>query len=181
MSEFLKSAIKLDQSFTELTNLSLQLEAAELNTEYGMNQARKILGKFSECGQRVGEEIQLLAKNLEDSRQGAESAAQAVSERAQLVQKRHETNEKIFTRFQELGGSVRVVTNSLSTIPQDQEALSNYLMPLLMQLDRLFEESDRIKYEAQYSNLRTLEKDADSMSQTIRSLRAKLSKFVTLN
>ena len=176
---FFQSACALDQSFIQLSTLSRQLEACDLETEFGMNQARKMLQKFGECGQQVGEEIQILAKNLEQARKTAEEAAKKVSERALAVQKRHEENESMVSRFQVLGEHVRKVTVS---IPQmDKAAFAQQIPELISQLEMLFEESCKIKNDAKVANLKNLEKNAGSLGQTLKSLRNQLSSQVLIH
>ncbi|MFL5814980.1 MAG: hypothetical protein ACJ763_15500, partial [Bdellovibrionia bacterium] len=64
LSSFAEAALSLDKDFTELDTLSGQLERLDLNSDSGLERAKEILAKFGECGGRIGDGVQKLAKEL---------------------------------------------------------------------------------------------------------------------
>src|SRR4051812_9858905 len=107
LTPFGQFALSLDSDFREFERLKSQLEKTELDSDFGLERAKQLLTKFSECGMRITEGIQGFAKALEDARHCAETAAIAVSARALVVQERQEACDRLAGRFQTLGEKVR--------------------------------------------------------------------------
>jgi len=174
-SAFAQSAVVLDQDFELLSQLGEQLENAELETEYGFNLAKKLLLKYSECGERVGSEIQVLAKELEAARVRAEKSASLVSARSIEIQKRHEEMEQIFSRFHSLGEMVRKVTETVSELSAgDKAALGAHIPEIQSKLKILSDEATQIQNEADQANMKTLKKDATALGQMLSSVSSRL-------
>src|SRR5689334_22500915 len=83
LSAFLQSAVELDQRFNEILSMSVQLENADLETEFGFHQARKILARFGESGEKIGDAVQNLAQNLQEAKTLVEATTQKIMVRAQ--------------------------------------------------------------------------------------------------
>ena len=110
LSAFGQAAVALDADFSELERLSVQLSKVEIETDSGLEQSRKLLGRFGECGQRIGEQMQVFAKSLEESRDRAEKASHEVAARAALIQDRQRNVSAMLQRFEALGEMVKQVT-----------------------------------------------------------------------
>ena len=175
LSVFAQSALTLDQDFLQLESLGKQLDEADLETEFGLNQAKKLLAHYGECGERIGAEIQALAKALEDARIQAEDGAARVANRAVLIQKRYDEKEGLLRRFQSLGEMARTLTQSVNQLTQDgRVALTEHLPELQGNLDALLEDAKKIRSEAQQSKMKSLEKDAEAFAQMLASVRNRL-------
>ena len=90
-----QSALSLDQAFTDLATLSGQIERLEIESDSGMQKAPELLAQFGECSQKIAEGIQGFATILQQTRTQSEKSVQLVSEKAVLIQKRHEENVKM--------------------------------------------------------------------------------------
>lgn len=186
LSAFIESALNLDSAFNELEQLGGQIERLDVETDSGLERAKQLLAKFAECGQRIGEGVQHLAKSLDETRRRAEAAAQAVTTRANDIQKRQEENDQMMARFGSLGVSVKKITESIvhfkkptgeKMSAEEHEALSKQLPELDAQLSRLIEEAQGLKVDAHQLKLKSIERNADSLSQTLLSARRKLGTF----
>jgi len=185
-SPFAESALNLDNAFTELEQLSGQIERLELESDSGLERAKQLLGKFAECGQRIGEGVQVLAKSLEESRARAEAAANVVSARALDIQKRQDENDQMLARFGTLGESVRKISETIVQFKkpageklsdEERELLTKQLPELDSQLSGLIDEAQGLRVDAHQLKLKSIERNADSLSQTLLSARRKLGSF----
>lgn len=186
LSPFLQSALTLDQRFNEILSMSQQLDEVNLDTEFGMNQARKILVKFGETGEKLGDAIQQLANGLNEAKEAAEQATQNIASRAQAIQARHDQNESIALRFRTLGDGMQslsfhvaqLMTEKKALSDEEKAALGGQVPQIVSQLGILLEEAVRIKADAKNANLKSLERDAGSLGQSIQAMRDKLSQAV---
>jgi uncharacterized protein YukE len=175
VSEFARAAMSLDSDFEQLESLGQQLEESELETEFGLNQAKKLLLHYGECGERIGAEIQLLAKALEEARMKAEAGATLVANRAVLIQKRHEEKEQMLSRFQSLGEMAKKVNDSVLQFTNEGKiSLTEHMPELQSSIDALIDESKKIRVEASQAKMKTLEKDAEAFSQMLQSVSKRL-------
>lgn len=179
-------AFELEEDFSELQRLSEQIETMSIESEGGMNHARKLMGKFGECGTRIGEGVQSLAKLLDDSRGRAEKAAELVATRAVDMQKKQERSDKMFERFRSLVERVQELTSAVAELKKpvgteysaaEKEYLQKRLGELDPQLGELIEQTRLLKVEAHEARLASLEKNADSLAQSLQSARGKLGTF----
>jgi hypothetical protein len=186
MSPFGLSALELDSEFAQLEQLSGQIDRLAIDTESGLELARNLLGKFAQCGERIGLGVKSLAKELEDARTRAEKAAEIVSARANAIQERQLEADKLLERFQALGEMAKKITeavtqlrgNSGGQMPMNDEqrtVLIGRLPEINTQIDVLIEEAFRLKDDASTAKLKTLERNADSLGQSLRHARGRLN------
>ena len=183
LSPFGQSALTLDNDFAELDRLSGQIERLSIESDSGMERAKELLVKFGECGQRISTGVQSLAKSLEETRSRAETAAQSVASRAALIQERHHENERMLDRFRSLGDKVREVSTALAALKapakgvteEGKALIAKQLPEFNAQLETLTAEAQKLKDDAREANMKTLERNADSLYQTLQSARRKLA------
>ena len=187
LSAFAQSAFDLDSDFTQLERLSTQLEELSVESDYGLEQGKKLLLNFNECAQRIGDRVQALAQNLGESRERAEAAAAKVSERAQVIHQRHNEQEKLLARFQSLGEMVRKATDASAKLKkpdggklteEDKMVLEERLPEIDSQLQVLIQESHQLREEARATKMKTLEKNAESLGQSLNAVRNRLNLFM---
>lgn len=187
LSPFGQAALNLDNDFMLLTRLSQEITLLSIDSDKGLDQARKLLVRFGECGERVGAGLQALARTMEESRQQAEEATRLVAERANEIQSRHQKTEQLVARFQSLGEMVHKVNLMMLNIQKPAGAeLSDDERHLLLQnvpvldskLQVLVDEAVQIKEDAQSANMKDLERKAHSLGQSLLSARRKLTTFV---
>lgn len=183
LSSFAEAALNLDSDFQTLDRLSGQLERLDLESDSGLERAREILTKFGEAGLRIGDGVQKLAKELEDARIRAEKAANSVSNRATQVQERQQAHERISEKFNALTEMVRKVSSVIAQMKkaegepmsaEEKATLKERLPEFDAQLSMLVDEAQKLKQEAQDANMKTLVRNADSLSQTLLSAKRKL-------
>jgi len=187
LSPFGLSAVALDADFVELERLSRQIERIELDSDSGLERAQRLLVKFAECGQRVANGATGFSRVLEEARARAEKAAQVVSVRAAEVQERQQENDRMLERFRLLSQAVGQITALLapfrkdagSVLSQEDRVLIQQQIPEIdSQLGTLVEEAFKLKNDARDAKMRTLERNADSLAQTLTSARRKLNELV---
>lgn len=191
LSTFGQAALNLDNDFEELEQLSGQLGRLEIESESGMDKAKELLTAFSETANRLGGSMQELAKSLEEARARAEQATEVVAARAVAIQARQQENEHMMQRFQTLGETVRKVSGAVAQLqkPSDGRKLSDEEKDLLLknlpeinsQLGVLTEEACKLKDDARTARMKTLEKNADALGQSLTAVRSKLSGLVNEN
>ena len=184
MSPFGQIALKLNESFEELDRLSGQMERLSIESDSGLEKGKQILVKFSECSMSIVGDIQTLAKTLEESRIRAEKAAQYVASRANAIQARHDETERLTGRFQSLADKVRELSGTIASLKkpagekitaEDQKRMGAKLPGLDGDLADLTDEAARLQIEAREANMKTLERDAESLGQSLASARRKLA------
>jgi chromosome segregation ATPase len=188
VSPFIEAALKLDDDFQELERLAANLERAEIDSDAGLERGRDLLGKFGECSSRIGTEIQALASSLEDSRSRAEKAAESAANRAALIQERLNKTNHLNERFKNLAEMVKMVSDGISQFKKpggqqmtegERKFLSGRLPELDSQMSDLGVQAVKLKEEARHENMKMLERNADSLEQTLASARQKLGKFTS--
>jgi len=187
LSPFGQSALQLDQDFVELERVSGQLERLAFESDTGMEKAQELLACFGQVGMRIGEGVQLLAKTLDEARTRAEAAAQVVSERAAMIQMRQNENAKMGDRFRLLGEEVQKISSQMALLKkpaghefsnEEKAELPKKLSGMDLQMAVLIEESRKLEEDASAAHMNSLERNADSLSQTLQSARRKLTSFL---
>jgi hypothetical protein len=187
LSPFGLSAVSLDADFVELERLSRQIERLAIDSDSGLERAQRLLVKFAECGQRVADGATGFSKVLDEARARAEKAAQVVSARALEVQERQRENDRMLERFRLLSETVgqisallapfrRVAGSSLSQ--EDRVLIQQQIPDIDLQLGTLIEETFKLRQDAHDSKMRSVERNADSLAQTLASARRKLSELL---
>jgi hypothetical protein len=183
LSSFGQAALALDNEFSELERLGAQIDKLVITSDSGLERSRQLLAKFGECGQRIAEGVQTLAKTLEDARARAEKAAMLVTARAGKVEERHHESERMFERFRVLGESVRKVTGAVASLKKpkgeklsedEKTQLPKQLGQFDGQLADLIEQAQALKDDARTANMKSLERNADALGQSLQSARRKL-------
>jgi hypothetical protein len=187
LTAFAEAALNLDAEFQQLEQLGGQIDRLTIDSDSGLDRAKLLLGRFGECGSRIGEGVQNLAKELEAARARAEKAAELVSARAAAVQARQEAATGLLSRFQTLGEMAGKISSAVTQLrdstdgamtEEQRSLLISRLPEVNSQLDVLIEEALRIKEDAIAANLTTLERNADSLGQSLRHARGRLNSVV---
>jgi hypothetical protein len=177
------AALCLENDFKEIERLSLILNEVTQGTQIDLNHAKKLLSKFSEVGLRIGEQIQILAKSLDEGRQRAEAATHEVGKASALIRERQGANATITERFQSLGERVQGLSTSMSNLrenagtavtSEDKIKIQTELLGYEEQVGALAEEALRIRDEAQTAKLKDLEREASNMAKSLQTTHKKL-------
>lgn len=187
ISEFGNAALALDQDFGEFERLAHKIESLSIDSDSGFDQAQKLLVKIDECGKRIGTNMQLLSQKLEDARKATEEAAQAVSTRALAVQQRQKETQFMLERLRNLGETVKDITSKLTQVRQDTEPaseaerktqLANRLPEFDGELALVVEDINKLMLDARTLRMKTLERNADSLRQSLQAARHRFTQFV---
>lgn len=187
VSSFAQSALDLDSKFSELERLSGEFASVMIESDSGLDRARRLLAQFGECGQQVGDGVQVLARELEGTRARAEKAAQVVSNRVTSFQERQKETELMFSRLQALGGRVREVTERVALLKgpgggelkvENIDLVGKHLPELTGELEILIGEAQKLKLDARSANMKNLETNVDSLGQTLKAACGRLSAFI---
>jgi len=176
----------LDLDFSELERLSGQIEKAEIDSENGLERVQQLLTRFGECGLRVGDGVQVLAKALDEARVRGETASQAVAARLAEIQRRQQEYAQMRERFGALATMVRELNGAMAALqqqggrelsPEHKTLLLSRMPEIDSKLDDLVGEASKLKEDAQSVGMKGLVRDADSIRQSLQSARSKLSVF----
>ena len=184
LSPFGQLALKLDHDFCELERIGGQIERLPIDSDSGLDRGLKLLTQFAQHGQNIAEGIQKFAKALETARERSEGAAKVVSERALLLQQRQEVQNQMQEKFSQLGTRVQKVSSTLASFKkpagndfsdEEKKQMPEQLKAMDSHLIGFIEEAQTIKEEARRSNLKGVERNAESLYGTLLSARRKLS------
>jgi hypothetical protein len=125
---------------------------------------------------------------LREAQTRAEAVAQGVSRQAGLFStRRAELNEKL-EQFRVLGEKVRDLSAAISQVgrphggsmtPEDRANLTSKIPGFEAQLAALIEELENLRESARNSRMKSLQKSAESLVQTLQAVQKKLREVGT--
>ena len=175
LSPLVQAVLALDRDFQDLERLRENIEHSDLETESGLDRTRNLLKRFGESGTRLADNLQGFAKILGETRDQAEKSATVVAQRTQAFQARVESTEQIFIRFQGLVEKVRTLAAHAADV--DQASLSERCSDLNIQLGALIAEVQEFKDDARAANLKSVEKNAEALAQSMSASLRKLQNY----
>ena len=182
-SPLVKSVLALDNYLAELERTGSKINSADMTSEVDVEFIQKLMTRFAECGQGISEEVTNLSAQLQEAQARAEAVAKGVSSQAALLNvRRNEQNEKL-EQFRILGEKVRDLNTAISQFrpphgdgmtAEDRAKLTSHIPAFEAQLTTLIEELQTLRESARNSRMRALEKNAESLVQTLQVVRKKL-------
>lgn len=182
-SPLVRSVLALDHHLAELERVGTKINSTDMTGDVDLEFIQKLLSRFAECGQGVSEEVVNLSAQLQEAQSRAETVAQGVSNQAHLFHaRRNEHNEKL-EEFRILGDKVRDLNTVISRFrrpqgtglsEQDRAELASSIPGFESQLVGLIEELQTLRNSARDSRMRALEKNAESLIQTLQAVRKRL-------
>ena len=182
-SSLVKSVLALDNYLAELERTGSKINSADMTSEVDVEFIQKLMTRFAECGQGISEEVTNLSAQLQEAQARAEAVAKGVSSQAALLNvRRNEQNEKL-EQFRILGEKVRDLNTAISQFRPphgdgmtagDRAKLTSSIPAFEAQLTTLIEELQTLRESARNSRMRALEKNAESLVQTLQVVRKKL-------
>lgn len=175
-SPITQAAARLGDDILEMQRLSAELSKVEVNSDSGLDRARALLKHFTECSQRIGEEMKALGGALDEGRQQVEAAVETVAARASAIQERQAEAEQMLSRFNTLSDMVRKVADAVAPLQGQghSKEVAERLPEIRTNLDVLIEEARSIKSQAKAANMRTMESNADSLMHSLQGIQRKL-------
>lgn len=188
LSLFGQTALELDSGFTQMQHLARDLESLSIETDSGLERAKKLLGQFEACTQAITDCSQAFSKVLQETKAATEKSAEMVAHRAQAVHERQVESEQMLYRFKTLGEMVRKTTEAVTQVvqplpgtPAIPEEAHRVLMSRLPdfneQMGVLVEEAKNLMQDAHKANMKSIERNADSLRQTLQAARHRLNLF----
>lgn len=186
---FAQAALTLDEDFQEFDRLAKEIERQNIESDTGFERAAKLLIKLDSCGKRISSGMQTMSSALEEVRARTEQAANVANTRAVAVQERQQLSEQMMERLQHLGDTVRKITTAVGELRQssdmisdeDRAVLAERLPEFNAQLGMLVDEVQKLKVDATAAHMRTLERNADSLKQSLQRAKHKLSQLTEGN
>ena len=177
------SVIALQNYLAELERIGAKINSADMTSDVDIDYIQKLMTRFAECGQGVSDELSNLSKQLQEARERAEGVAQGVSRQAEAFNTQRKNQDEHWERFRQLGERVRELNTAISHFrrPQgngltseDRAALTSSIPGLERQLGALIGELHDLRDSARGSGMRALQKDAESLAQTLQAVQLKL-------
>jgi len=182
-SLLVKSVLALDNYLTELERVGTKINSTDMTSDFDVEYIQKLMTRFAECGQGVSEEVTKLSVHLHEARARAEAVAQGVSSQAELFNnRRNEQNEK-WDQFRVLGERVRDLNAAIGEFrspkghgltPEERSKLKSRVPAFDAQLAGLIEELQDLRKCARDSRMKSLEKNVESLVQTLQAVQKKI-------
>lgn len=180
---FAEAALALDADFLELKKLGDEIATLDVDCDEGMDRAKKLLGKFGSCGDRIGARLGTLSKTLEAARAGAEAVAAVVGERANRVLERQAASDRLLEEFQTLGSRANALVASIGELPEwnagalsdsDRQRWLSEIPRFQATIDGLLDDARKLREATRLANMRSLERDAQALAKALVTARRRL-------
>ena len=172
-SPLVNSVLALQSHLAELERIGGKITSTDMTADVDAEFVQKLLMRFAVCGQSVSDEVRNLSTHLKEAQGRAEAIAEAVSRQANAFSIRRNEESEYLERFRLLAEKVRALNASLTG--EDGTALMANLPVIEQQLPGLIEELQHLRNSARASRLKTLEKSAESLTQSLQALQLKLA------
>jgi hypothetical protein len=182
-SPLVTAVLALQNHLTELERVGAKINSADLTAEIDVEYIQKLMTHFAECGQGISEEVNNLSMHLREATTRAEGVAQGVSRQAEAFAARRKEQDEKLEQFRLLGERVGVINAAISVFRRppgqaltddDRTALAANVPELEGQLAVLITELQDLRNSARSSKMRGLEKNAESLAQSLQAAQLKL-------
>jgi oligoendopeptidase F len=183
-SLLVKAVLALDDQLTELERVGTKINSTDMTSDFDPEFIQKLMTRFAECGKGISEEVTNLSARLQEAQERAQAVAQGVSRQAELFSvRRKEENEKL-EEFRILGEKVRDLNAAIGQFrrprgegmtAEDRAKLTSNIPAVEAQVADLIDELQKLRQSARNSRMKSLEKNAESLTQTLQAVRKKLA------
>ncbi len=170
-SPLVQSVLALDNYLGELERVGTKINSTDMTSEIDVEFIQKLMNRFAECGQGVSSEVANLSARLQEAQTHAESIAQGVGRQAELFAARRKEHNERMEEFRMLSEKIRDLNTGIGQFRDNPAGLDAQLSSLLEQLDK-------VRLSARNSRMRSLEKHAESLGQSLQAARKKLGKVM---
>ncbi len=186
LTPFGRLALKLDQEFAELARGGEQLARLDLESDRGLDEGIRILNRVAGYGQALAQTMQDFSKSMQEARDKADAAARIVAERAQLIQQRRQREDELQKKLAQIQEDVKTVGAGLTGFGKLKGELSeDDKRRIAAELERLQEPMTRfiaaikaLKEEAAGLKFKRLERQAESMIDSLEASRRKIAQAI---
>ena len=185
-SPLVKSVLALDNYLSELERIGSKINSTDMTSDFDVEHIHKLMARFAECGQGVADEVTTLSSQLRDAQARAEVVAEGVSRQADLLNVRSKELNAKLEEFRILGEKVRDLNTQISHVrrPREdgqkeaqREELASNIPAFEAQLTTLIDELVNLQTSARNSRMKALEKNTESLVQSLQAMRKKLRDF----
>jgi uncharacterized coiled-coil DUF342 family protein len=182
-SPLVKSVLALDGYLIELERVGTKINSTDMAADFDVEYIQKLMTRFAECGQGIANEVTNLSRQLQEAQARAEIVAQGVSRQAELFNIRRTQQDEKLEQFRILGEKVRDLNTTIRGLrpahgdvmtAERREELKSNVSGFESQLAFLIEELQNLRKSARDSHMKALEKNAESLGQTLQAVRKRL-------
>jgi hypothetical protein len=157
-----------------------------MTSDFDVEYIQKLMTRFAECGQVVSGEVTNLSTQLNQARARAEAVAQGVSQQAELFNQRWKEQSEKLDKLRILGEKVRELNAALGQLrrphdhgltDEERATLKSGISEFEAQLALLVGELQDLRESARNSRMRALEKNAESLAQTLQAAHKRLRDY----
>jgi DNA-binding PucR family transcriptional regulator len=186
-SPLVASVLALQHYLDEMERIGNKINSTDMSGDVDIEHVQKLMTRFAECGQGVSEEVRNLSGQLQHAQTSAEAVAEGVARQAQAFKARTVQQQEQLEKFQELGEKVRALNTTMSEFRRpsgqgftedERGALRSRIPAVEGELVVLIAELQDLRDVARSSQMKKLEKDAESLAQTLKAVHGKLREFV---
>lgn len=188
LSEFGQAAVTLDAALVEFEKLVGEFDRLVVESDKGLERGLTLLDEIQACRNRLEAGMQALSQTLTEARNRNERAEKIVAEKGVLLEGRRREAEQMFARFKTLGDAVVQINASLIHLKdqaaagmseEDKALLVTRFPEVGSQLEILIGEAKKLVEEARAAGLKGLERNADSLRQSLASAHNRIHLLVT--
>jgi len=182
-SPLVRSVLALDSYLSDLERVGTKINGTDMGSDFDGEYIQKLMTRFTECGKGISEEVTNLSTQLREAQARAEAVAQGKSRQAELFNiRQNERNEKV-EQFRVLGEKVRELTAAIGRFRpargdrltgEDRAKLTSNVPGFEARVAGLIEQLQNLRKSARDSRMKALEKNAESLAQTLQAVREKL-------
>jgi len=175
-SPLVLAVLALQEHLDELERIGERINSTDMSADIDIEFIQKLMLRFANCGQGITEEVSNLSFRLQDAQTRAQTVADKVSRQADAFNiRRNEYNEQ-WEKFRLLGEKVTQLNESISQFRQaeDRTARTSNIQNLEQQIASLIGELQNLCDTAQNLRMKTLQKNARSLAQTLQAVQGKL-------
>ncbi len=164
--------------------MSKRIENLEIRGDSDYEQLHDFLSRYAQSAESIATHVASFSQALIEARTLAETSAQMVSGKAELLQAHHDERQKKLQAFQILNAKVSELTNTIKDLNQetsatmsdsDRQKITNRLASFATQLAPLIGEAQNIREQAQAAKMTALEKEANSLRLSLVEVNNRLN------
>jgi chromosome segregation ATPase len=183
-SPLVQTVVALDEYFSELERVGNKIATMDLKTDSDFEQARRLMSRFAECGEGVTAEVTALSRLLGEARARSEVIAHQVEARTAELSSRRDEKQELTDQFTALTLQVRDLGTELNSYKRDESTeitdddraqIAAQLSSVGLRLGPMIAEAQRLRKEARLAKMKSLDQNADSLTQTLQALQTKLN------
>jgi len=187
LTPFGRLALKLDNELAELARAGEQIAEVNLESDGGLDDGLKILNRVAHYGQSVAGTMQEFSVAMQEARDKAEAATKLVAERAQVIKRRSLEQDELQQKLSHVKEEVRLAGAALSgfAMPpkgelseEDKARIAAELEKVRAPMAGFVEAAQAIKAEAARANFKRLERQADSIIDSLQSSLRKIGQVL---